>query len=165
VHKLLGGAFRREVAPYATGFYRREGEDPVEAGVREASQRLAEDFGPMKLKLGFGVEADIEYVRAVCEAVGSEVRLLMDANCAYDVPAARRVLLGVEGAGVYLFEEPLAPEDLEGYRSLRGLTATLSGAGGNLFGKIGFRRWVSEGAFDVLQPDLCSSGASPSAKR
>ena len=42
----------------------------MEAGVREANQRLAEDFGPMKLKVGFGVEADIEYVRAVCEAVG-----------------------------------------------------------------------------------------------
>ena len=48
---------------------------------------------------------------------------------------------------------------------MRGLTATLSGAGENLFGKIGFRRRVSEGALDVLQPDLCSSGASPSAKR
>ena len=99
VHKLLGGAFRREVAPSATGFYRREGEDPVGAGVREASQRLAEGFRAMKLKVGFGVEADIEYVRAVCEAVGPEVRLLMDANCAYDAPAARRVLFGVEGAG------------------------------------------------------------------
>ena len=90
---------------------------------------------------------------------------MMYANCAYDVSAARRVLLGVEGAGVYLFEEPLAPDDLEGYRSLRGPTTTLSGAGENLFGKIGFRRWVSEGALDVLQPDLCSSGASPSAKK
>ncbi len=57
------------------------------------------------------------------------------------------------------------PEDLEGSRSLRGLTATLSAAGENLFGKIGFRCWVSEGALDVLQPELCSSGASPSAKR
>ena len=61
MHKLLAGAFRREDAPYATGFYRREDEDPVEAGVREASQRLAEDFAAMKLKVGFGVEADIEY--------------------------------------------------------------------------------------------------------
>ncbi len=33
----------------------------MEAGVREASQRLAEDFAAMKLKVGFGVEADIEY--------------------------------------------------------------------------------------------------------
>ena len=48
---------------------------------------------------------------------------------------------------------------------MRGLTATYVAAGENLFGKTGFRRWVSEGALDILQPDLLSSAASPSARR
>ena len=77
----------------------------------------------------------------------------------------RRILLGCEHAGVHFFEEPVAPEDLEGYRALRHLTPTYLAAGENLFGTSGFRRWVSEGALDVLQPDLCSSGGFTERKK
>jgi D-galactarolactone cycloisomerase len=165
VHKLLGGAFRSEVTPYATGFYRREGEDPIRAGIEEAGRHLSEGLYAMKLKVGFGVEADIAYVHVICEAVGPEIRIMMDANCAYDTPAARHILLGCQDAGVHFFEEPLAPEDLEGYKSLRHLTATFVAAGENLFGKMGFRRWVSECALDIVQPDLCSSGGFTECKK
>jgi D-galactarolactone cycloisomerase len=165
VHKLLGGAFRTEVIPYATGFYRRQGEVYPETGIEEAKRHLSEGFGAMKLKVGFGVEADLEYVHAIREAVGPEVRLMMDANCAYGVPAARRILLEGRDARVHFFEEPLAPEDLEGYRSLRNLTTTYLAAGENVFGKIGYRRWISEGAVDILQPDLCSSGGFTECKK
>jgi D-galactarolactone cycloisomerase len=165
IHKLLGGAFRSELVPYATGFYRHEGEEHVEAGVEEARRHLLEGFSAMKLKVGFGVETDIEYVHAVREAVGPDARIMMDANCAYDVPATRRILLECEDARVHFFEEPLAPEDLEGYKSLRNLTATYLAAGENLFGKTGYRRWISEGALDVLQPDLCSSGGFTESKK
>jgi D-galactarolactone cycloisomerase len=165
VHTLLGGAFRSEVTPYATGFYRREGEKYPEAGIEEAERHLSEGFGAIKLKVGFGVEADLEYVHAIREAVGPDVRVMMDANCAYDAPAARRILLGCRDADVHFFEEPLAPEDLEGYKSLRNLTTTYLAAGENLFGKIGYRRWISEGALDILQPDLCSSGGFTECKK
>jgi len=165
IHKLLGGAFRSELVPYATGFYRREGEGHVEAGVEEATRHLLEGFSALKLKVGFGVETDIEYVHAVREAVGPDARIMMDANCAYDAPAARRILLECEDARVHFFEEPLAPEDLEGYKSLRNLTDTYLAAGENLFGKAGYRRWISEGALDILQPDLCSSGGFTECKK
>ena len=165
IHKLLGGAFRSELVPYATGFYRREGEGHVEAGVEEATRHLLEGFSALKLKVGFGVETDIEYVHAVREAVGPDARIMMDANCAYDAPAARRILLECENARVHFFEEPLAPEDLEGYKSLRNLTDTYLAAGENLFGKTGYRRWISEGALDILQPDLCSSGGFTECKK
>lgn len=165
IHKLLGGAFRSELVPYATGFYRREGEGHVEAGVEEATRHLLEGFSAMKLKVGFGVETDIQYVHAVREAVGPDARIMMDANCAYDAPAARRILLECEDARVHFFEEPLAPEDLEGYKSLRNLTDTYLAAGENLFGKAGYRRWISEGALDILQPDLCSSGGFTECKK
>lgn len=165
VHRLLGGAFRSELTPYATGFYRLRGKKYPEAGAEEARRHLSEGFSAIKLKVGFGVEADIGYVHAVREAVGPEARIMMDANCAYDAPAARRVLLGCEDARIHFFEEPLAPEDLEGYRHLRGLTATYLAAGENLFGKTGFRRWISEGALDILQPDLVSSGGFTECKK
>src|ERR671911_1511856 len=165
VHKLLGGGFRSEVTPYATGFYRRQEEDPTEAGIREAKRHVSEGFRAVKLKVGFGVDVDIEYVGAIREAVGPGVRIMMDANCAYDAPATRRILLGCRDAGVHFFEEPLAPEDLEGYKALRHLTDTHLAAGENLFEKTRFRRWISEGALDILQPDLCSSGGFTECKK
>lgn len=131
----------------------------------EAKRHLSEGLCAMKLKVGFGIEADIEYVRAIREAVGPEIRIMMDANCAYGAPASQRILLGCEDAGVHFFEEPLAPEDLEGHKSLRHLTATYLAAEKNLFGKIGFCRWVSEGALDALQPDLVSSGGITECKK
>ena len=165
IHKLLGGAFRSEVTPYATGFYRREGQNHVEAGIEEARHHVSEGFGAMKLKVGFGVEADVEYVHAIREAVDPGTRLMMAANCAYDVPAARHLLLGCRAAEVHFLEEPLAPEDLEGYKALRNLSATYVAAGENLFGKIGYRRWISDGALDIVQPDLCSSGGFTECKK
>jgi L-alanine-DL-glutamate epimerase-like enolase superfamily enzyme len=36
---------------------------------------------------------------------------MMDANCAYDTPAARRILLGCEDAGIHFFEEPMLEYD------------------------------------------------------
>ncbi len=117
------------------------------------------------MKVGFGVEADAEYIHAIREAVGFWVRIMTDANCAYDVPAARRLLLECRDARIHFFEESLAPEDLEGYKSIRNLTETYVAAGENLFGKIGYRRWVSEGALDIVQPDLCSSGGFTECKK
>jgi D-galactarolactone cycloisomerase len=165
VHKLLGGAFRSELTPYATGFYRREGGRYPEEGIEEAKRHISEGFEAMKLKVGFGVEADLEYVHAIREAVGPGVRVMMDANCAYDVPAARRILMGCRDAEIHFFEEPLAPEDLEGYKILRNLTTTYLAAGENLFGKTGYRRWICEEALDILQPDLCSSGGFTECKK
>jgi D-galactarolactone cycloisomerase len=54
---------------------------------------------------------------------------MMDANCAYDAPAARGILLGCAGTSVHFFEEPLAPEDLEGYKALGHLPPTYLAAG------------------------------------
>ncbi len=158
VHKLLGGAYRTELQPYATGFYRVAGASYPAAAVEEAKRHIANGFTAMKLKIGFGVEKDIEYVLAVREAIGPGPRLMIDANHAYDVASARRILKAVEPARVHWFEEPISPKDIDGYRELKNLTDIYLAAGENEFTKIGFREWIARRAVDILQPDLCSSG-------
>lgn len=158
VHKLLGGAYRTSVQPYATGFYRVQGKSYPADAIAEARRHIGNGFTAMKLKIGFGVEEDIEYVLAVREAIGPGPRLMVDANHAYDVGAARRLLKAFEPAGIHWFEEPISPEDIEGYRELKNLTNIYLAAGENEFTKIGFREWVSRRAVDILQPDLCSAG-------
>jgi D-galactarolactone cycloisomerase len=165
VHKLLGGAYRTSLQPYATGFYRIKGKKYPEAAVDEARSHVKKGFTAMKLKIGFGVEKDVDYILAVREAIGPEVVLMLDANHAYNVSSARRILKSIESAAIHWFEEPISPEDIEGYRELKGLTATYIAAGENEFTKYGFREWISRRAVDVLQPDLCSSGGFTECKK
>ena len=158
VHKLLGGAYRTEVQPYATGFYRvRSGSYPADA-VAEARRHIDGGFSAMKLKIGFGVEQDIAYVKSVRDSIGPEIRLMVDANHAYDVGAARRILKAIEAERIHWFEEPISPEDIDGYKELKNLTDIYLAAGENEFTKIGFREWISRRAVDIVQPDLCSAG-------
>jgi D-galactarolactone cycloisomerase len=158
IHKLLGGAYRTEVQPYATGFYRRPGVAYPADAVDEARRHLSKGFTAMKLKIGFGVEDDIAYVHAVRDAIGPEPLLMVDANHAYHVGAARRLLKAFEPAKIHWFEEPISPEDIDGYKELKSLTDIYLAAGENEFTKIGFREWISRRAVDILQPDICSAG-------
>ena len=90
---------------------------------------------------------------------------MADANCAYNAAAARRILLECEDAKLHFFEEPLPPEDIEGYLELKGLTAAYIACGENMFTKIGYRNWVARHAADIFQPELCSSGGITELKK
>lgn len=158
IHKLLGGAYRTEVQPYATGFYRRPGVTYPDDAIGEARRHMSKGFTAMKLKIGFGVEDDIHYVRSVREAIGPEPLLMVDANHAYNVGAARRLLKAFEPARIHWFEEPISPEDIDGYKELKNLTDIYLAAGENEFTKIGFREWIARRAVDILQPDICAAG-------
>lgn len=165
VCKLLGGVFRARVRPYATGFYRTQSASYPGAAASEARQHLARGFTAMKLKIGFGLAEDLALIHAVRDAVGPGTVLMADANCAYSTAAARRLLHEAAPDRLHWLEEPLAPEDIEGYRALRHQTATYLAAGENLFGKFGFRHWITGGAVDIIQPDLCSSGGFTETKK
>jgi len=158
VHKLLGGAYRTQVQPYATGFYRAANRTYPADAIEEAQRHLANGFTAMKLKTGFGIEDDIDYIRAVREGLGPGPKLMVDANHAYNLSSARRILLAIEDADIHWFEEPISPEDVDGYRELKNLTGIYLAAGENEFTKIGFREWIARRAVDILQPDLCSAG-------
>lgn len=165
ISRMLGGRFRERVEPYVTGFYRRRHARYPEEGIAEARRHVADGFRAMKLKLGFGPREDIENVRAVRAALGSDIRLMADANCAYAVPVAREILQRTADCGLHFFEEPLNPEDIEGYRLLRNLGITSLAAGEGLLGKHACCRWISTGALDILQPDICSSGGFTELKK
>lgn len=159
VHTLLGGAFRTTLAPYATGFYRVEGGAYPELLADEARRHLDAGFTAMKVKIGFGIDSDVQSVRAVREVVGDEVRILADANHAYNAGTARRLVRELDELGVYWLEEPISPEDVDGYRSLVDMgPKLLIAAGENEFSRHGFWPWATKRAVDVLQPDLAAAG-------
>ncbi|SOE49037.1 mandelate racemase/muconate lactonizing enzyme family protein [plant metagenome] len=159
VHKLIGGAYRTEVQAYATGLYFIDMDRLIEEAVEEAQGYAAEGFTAVKMKIGLGSpKLDIERVAAVRRAVGDDVRLMVDANHCFTVPQAIRLGRELEQLNVEWFEEPISPEDVDGYVEVtRALDMAVAG-GENEFTRWGFRDLVSRKAMDIIQPDVCAAG-------
>ncbi|KRR27267.1 mandelate racemase [Bradyrhizobium lablabi] len=158
VHQLLGGASRNEVQAYATGLYRRKSGDPMRYLPDEAAGYVAEGFKAVKLKVGFGVEEDVAVTRAVREAIGSGIALMVDANHAYDATAAIRLGRMIERYDIGWFEEPVPPEDLAGYREVKAAISIPVAGGECEFTRFGFRDVLVSRAIDIIQPDTCAAG-------
>ncbi|HEX7059963.1 MAG TPA: mandelate racemase/muconate lactonizing enzyme family protein [Solirubrobacterales bacterium] len=79
--------------------------DP-QAVAEDALGWAEEGFSCFKLKLGVG--DDIEQVRAVREAVGTEAQIRIDVNGAWDVATAKEALAELEPLEIELAEQPVA---------------------------------------------------------
>ena len=130
---------RSEVQAYATGLYRRKSGDPLRYLAEEAAGYVAEGFRAVKLKVGFGVEEDAAVTRAVREAIGPDIALMVDANHAYDATPAIRLGRMIERHDIGWFEEPVPPEDLAGYREVKSALSIPIAGGECEFTRFGFR--------------------------
>lgn len=159
VYKLLGGAYRNKARAYATGLYEPQNVPSVEKTLVEEALGYKEDgFGGMKLKVGYGIKTDVRYVMAIREAIGEDIYLMVDANHAYNAAEAIRLAREIERFNIYWFEEPVPPEDLDGYVEVK-KNSSIPIAGGECeYTRYGFRELINRRAVDILQPDLCAAG-------
>ena len=165
VHRLLGGAFITRVQPYATGFYRVRGQGERDRLVDEAHGHLAAGFQLMKVKLGYGVADDIEVIQAIAAAMqGRGVTLMVDTNHGYGRTEALRLGRVLDELDLRWYEEPVAPEDLDGYCELRAKLRTPIAGGENEHTLYGFRDLLGRHAVDIVQPDLGSCGGISAAR-
>jgi L-alanine-DL-glutamate epimerase-like enolase superfamily enzyme len=104
-------------------------------------------------------------VRAVREAVGPDVELMLDANGAYDAATAIRVARQLEPLDIAWLEEPVPPDDVSGYALLRRRTAIPLACGESEFGVFGFRDLIERRAVDILQPEIARVGGFVGARR
>ncbi len=158
IYNLLGGAFRDHVPAYATGLFRREREDPTAALVDEARSYVDQGFKAMKMKVGFGPEYDVKNVAAVRRAIGDDILLAVDANCAYDRGSAIAVGQKLAENDLQWFEEPISSDDVEGYIEIRRALKVRISGGEQLRGHRAFRRMLQERALDIVQPDVSICG-------
>jgi len=165
VHRLMGGPLRSRVQAYATGFYRKRDGNPLSYLVDEALQRADAGFSAIKLKLGFGIDDDIRLCREVRRAVGDTMAIMVDANHAYDATAAIRVGRQIEDLDIAWFEEPVPPEDLQGYRQVKSALRIPIAGGEAEFTRWGFRSMLVDRVIDILQPDLCAAGGLSECKK
>ena len=159
VHQLLGGAFRTRVQPYATGFYRIQGQGEAVRLADEALRHHEAGFRLMKVKLGYGVDDDIACMAAIRRAIeGRGVTLMIDTNHAYGRAEALRLGRALAGDGLRWYEEPVVPEDLAGYAEMRRQLNMPIAGGENEHTLYGFRELFAAGAVDIAQPDVGSCG-------
>jgi L-alanine-DL-glutamate epimerase-like enolase superfamily enzyme len=114
LYTYLGGAAHTDVQ-----FNGWIGELPPEEAAAEARQWLKAGFRSAKIKVGGGVEADANRVAAVREAVGSAMKLRIDANLQYDADTSLRLCRMVKPFDLQLFEQPAAKDDLAGLARVR----------------------------------------------
>jgi muconate cycloisomerase len=107
VYELLGGACRPLAvrSRYSMGAY-----EPLRAAAR-AKELVAAGFTTIKIKVGRDAAADVERVRAVRAAIGSEIELTIDANCGWSADTAIRAIREMAGYRVTLVEQPTPDGD------------------------------------------------------
>ena len=159
IYKLLGGGYRDRAKVYATGLYRPDVENPIEVLVEEALGYKKDGFLAIKLKIGHvSPEEDLKIIKTIREAIGYDLKLMVDANCAYDATEAIKLAKEMEKYDIYWFEEPVPPEDIEGSLEVKNNTTIRITTGESEFTHYGFQQLINRRAADILQPDICCAG-------
>ena len=160
LHKLIGGAHRDRIEVYGYGMMLRpESANNLVARFRDEAAAIRNmGFKAIKMKIGLGPKDDVRLIEAVRRGVGDDYRFMIDANHAYTTHDAFYVGRAMEEFDPYWFEEPVAPEDLDGYRELRsGLRVNISG-GEAEFNRWGWRALLESRGLDIAQPEVCALG-------
>ena len=166
IYQLLGGAFRNKIKPYATGFYRLKGKGEANRLAEEAISHYENGFDHMKVKLGFGIEDDLKCMESIYSALKNKnVTLMIDTNHAYGRSEA--LLLGkqLEDYRLRWYEEPVVPEDINGYSELKSKLNIPIAGGENEHTLFGFKSLFESNAVDIAQPDIGSCGGITGAKQ
>ncbi|AET92863.1 putative racemase [Burkholderia sp. YI23] len=150
VAELLGGMQRREIPAYSSLMRM-----PDPAAVARASEKaLSRGFNQLKLH-----EHTVEAVAAAREAVGEDVELMLDVNCAWTPGEAQRIMERLVRYRLKWVEEPIyPPEDFESLARLRQRVPLPLAAGENLANAWAFKAMLASGALDYLQPSVTKVG-------
>jgi L-alanine-DL-glutamate epimerase-like enolase superfamily enzyme len=156
VYKLLGGQ-RAEIEAYASqGLWLDRSRDELAS---EAESYVQRGFTAVKMRAGLADEAeDVARVRAVREAIGPDVKLMVDANQAWSRKQTLRMARRLEEFDLFWLEEPMPFEDVEGYANIAGALGMPLCTGESNYLKSDFLRLLEAGAADIMMPDLMRMG-------
>ena len=160
LYKMIGGAHRDKVEVYGYGMMLRpENINSLISRFKEESAEIKEmGFKALKMKVGVGPKHDIKLIEAVRGGIGDNFRFMVDANHGYTTHDALYVGRAMEEFSPYWFEEPVAPEDLDGYRELRAFLKVNISGGEAEFNRWGWRKLLESRGLDIAQPEVCALG-------
>ncbi len=155
VSALLGGQ-RARVATYANCAHGL----PPDKLAAKAAAYVKQGHTALKIRGSFvSVHEAAERVKYVREAVGPDVKLMVDVNGTWDVDTAIQQLRRWERYDVYWLEEPVPPDDIPGYVRVRQRAGRTFIVGGEQHvGVPEFRQLIEQGAVDIVQPNAAITG-------
>jgi len=164
IWKLLGGGFHKKIRPYASSLF---GPTPEETGKRA---RRFRDRGFTAVKFGWDPmgrdeATDIALVREARKGLGDGPDLMIDAGLVWDAKTAIQRARAFSEHKIYWLEEPLGPDDYEGYRRLSEATEVRIAAGEEESNRQSFVDLMDRGRIDVVQVDLTRCGGFTEAMK
>ncbi|MCX2721572.1 mandelate racemase/muconate lactonizing enzyme family protein [Roseibium salinum] len=161
IYQLLGGVGRTEVPVYAASV--NWGSD--EFMDSEFDRYLAKGFPRVKVKVANPVRDACRRIERLRKRAGDDIELCVDANWAYSLEEAVEVGRALTANGYFWFEEPLRPEDEQGYEELHRRCETPLAAGESNYSLDQAMRLVSNRTLSYLQPDVARSGGITETRR
>jgi L-alanine-DL-glutamate epimerase-like enolase superfamily enzyme len=164
VYQLLGGGFRKTFRAYASILF---GDTPAETE-RVARGLAAQGFRAVKFgwgPMGQSEEGDLALVRAARQGLGRGIELMVDAGLAWDTATAIRRAKQFEEFDLTWLEEPLHPDNIEGYARLGARAPMRVAAGEEICDVKEFQRMMDVGGIDVVQVDVARVGGLARSKR
>jgi L-rhamnonate dehydratase len=164
IHRLLGGARAGQFPVYASDLM----PDSTEATVALARRHQAAGYRALKLgwgTLGRADHEDVRRVSAVRAAVGAGMDLMVDIGTPIPFDAALRLGRAFAELGVYFLEEPLSPDDLDGFRRLVELSPTPIATGEKETTQFAYLDLMERGGLRIIQPDIARVGGISEAVR
>jgi L-rhamnonate dehydratase len=168
VYRLLGGRTKARIPVYASRLY---SVNLSELG--SEAQRYKEDgYQAMKLRFGWGpadgaagMQRNLELVRTVREAVGDGIDVMADAYMGWNLDYAKRMLPLLEPFRLRWLEEPVIPDDIQGYAELKSCGRIPIAGGEHEFTLYGFRELLEARALDYIQFDTNRVGGITQARK
>ena len=166
VYNLLGGACRAKIRVYANGWF--AGAQTPQEYAQKAVEAVKKGFnalkfdpfpGPWRLHISREVEeAAVERVRAVRQAVGPDVDILVEVHRRLAPMHAIRVAHMLEEFNPFWYEEPCPAENLDAMAEIRRSINIPVVTGEALYTKSEFREVLEKRAADIINPDICNTG-------
>lgn len=146
------GACRDTVKAYSTdgGWLTWSVDDLVNDAVR----LVGRGFDAVKIKLGRpDPREDYQRIAAVRRAVGPNINIMTDVNCAWTLPTARYWGEKLADFDIYWLEEPMLPEDIQSHARLAAAIRVPVAVGETIYTKYTFRDYIQAGACGIVQAD------------
>jgi len=168
VYRLLGGKTKERIPVYASRLYATQ----LSELAVESARYKNEGFKAMKLRFGWGpadgadgMQRNVELVRTVREAVGNDIDVMADAYMGWTLDYAKRMLPLLEPFHLRWLEEPVIPDDIQGYAELKSYARIPIAGGEHEFTLYGFRDLLQARAVDYIQFDTNRVGGITQARK
>jgi L-alanine-DL-glutamate epimerase-like enolase superfamily enzyme len=164
VWKLLGGGFHQRIRCYASSLF---GPTPEKTG--ELARRFrGQGFTAVKFgwdPMGQDEKTDVALVREGRKGLGDDADLLIDAGLVWDSKTALQRARAFSDYRIFWLEEPLRPDDYDGYRKLAEATHVRIAAGEEESERKSYLDLMDRGRVDVVQVDLTRCGGFTEAMK